>query len=101
MGGTEWVRERGRLLKREREKDEKSMRMGKERRSPGKTDVPKLYTYNECELSVEGLHTIKCKEICLVLGVLGVLIKYLEEFFGYYLLIRGIRQGSEGVITMK
>ena len=57
------MRERGRLLKRERErdrergvsereKDEESMRMGKERKSPGKTDVPKLYTYNECELSV-------------------------------------------------
>ena len=26
--------------------------MGKERKSPGKTDVQKLYTYNECELSV-------------------------------------------------
>ena len=59
--GSERVRERGRLLKRERErergvserkKDEESMRMGKERKSPGKTDVPKLYTYNECELSV-------------------------------------------------
>ena len=61
------MRERGRLLERERErdrereregserereKDEESMRMGKERKSPGKTDVPKLYTYNECELSV-------------------------------------------------
>ena len=57
---SEWVRERGRLLKRERErggvrereKDEESMRMGKERKSPGKTDVPKLYAYNECEHSV-------------------------------------------------
>ena len=39
---------------REREKDEESMRMGKDRKSPGKTDVPKLYTYNECELCVEG-----------------------------------------------
>ena len=42
--GSEWVRERGRLLKREREgggvrekeKDEESMRIGKERRSPEK-----------------------------------------------------------------
>ena len=58
--GSEWVRERGTLLKRERggveregEKDEESMRMGKERKSLGKADVPKLYTYNECELSVE------------------------------------------------
>ena len=34
---------------REREKDEESMRIGKERRSLGKTDVPKLYAYNECE----------------------------------------------------
>ena len=34
--GSEWVRERGRLLKRvrEREKDEQSMRIGKERKSP-------------------------------------------------------------------
>ena len=39
--GSEWVRERGRLLKREREggmrereKDEESMRIGKERKSP-------------------------------------------------------------------
>ena len=36
--GSEWVRERGRLLKREmereREKDEGSMRIGKERKSP-------------------------------------------------------------------
>ena len=37
------MRERGRLLKRqrEREKDEESMRIGKERKSPCKTDVPK------------------------------------------------------------
>ena len=33
--GSEWLRERGRLLNRERE-----------------TDVPKLYAYNECEHSV-------------------------------------------------
>ena len=38
--GSEWVREKGRLLKREkerereREKDEESMRIGKERKSP-------------------------------------------------------------------
>ena len=34
--GSEWVRERGRLLKkeREREKDEESMRIGKERKIP-------------------------------------------------------------------
>ena len=37
--GSEWVRERGRLLKRERERE---------------TDVPKLYVYNECELSMPG-----------------------------------------------
>ena len=30
------------------------MRIGKERKSPGKTDVPKLYAYNECEHSVIG-----------------------------------------------
>ena len=54
------MRERGRLLKREgekegggvREKYEESMRIGKERKSPEKTDVPKLYAYNECEHSV-------------------------------------------------
>ena len=40
--GSEWVRERGRLLKRERErererkKDEESMRIGKERKIPEK-----------------------------------------------------------------
>ena len=40
------MRERGRLKEkreREREKDEESMRIGKERKSPGNTDVPKLY----------------------------------------------------------
>ena len=38
------MRERGRPLKREREreKDEESMRIGKERKSPGKTDVPTM-----------------------------------------------------------
>ena len=36
----------------ERERDKESMRMGKERKRPGKTDVPKLYAYNECEHSV-------------------------------------------------
>ena len=64
--GSKWVRERGRLKKRERkrerekekggvrerEKDVESMRIGKERKSPGKTDVPKLYAHNECEHSV-------------------------------------------------
>ena len=54
--GSERERERERKRERggvrEREKDEESMRMGKERKSPGKTDVPKLYTYNKCELSV-------------------------------------------------
>ena len=28
------------------------MRIGKEKKSPWKTDVPKLYAYNEYELSV-------------------------------------------------
>ena len=41
--GSEWVRERGRLLKRERERE---------------TDVPKLYVYNECELSMPGWHIL-------------------------------------------
>ena len=33
----------------EREKDEESMRIGERRKSRGKTDVPKLHAYNECE----------------------------------------------------
>ena len=48
----EWVGERKRETVKEREKDEESMRIGKERKSPWKTDVPKLYAYNECEHSV-------------------------------------------------
>ena len=42
----ETVKER----EREREKYEESMKIGKE--SARKTDVPKLYAYNECEHSV-------------------------------------------------
>ena len=49
--GRERERERERS-EREREKDEESIRIGKERKSPRKTDVPKLYTYNDCEHSV-------------------------------------------------
>ena len=41
-------RERGGGL-REREKEEESMRIGKERKSPWKTNVPKLFAYNESE----------------------------------------------------
>ena len=37
------------VKEREREKGEESMRIGKGRKSPSKTDVPKLYAYNECE----------------------------------------------------
>ena len=56
--GSERVRERGRLLKRERERGvrerkrrgEYEIREGKEK--PLKTDVLKLYAYNECEHSV-------------------------------------------------
>ena len=55
----EWERERERERRRgrgewerEREKDKDSMRIGKEGKSPWKTDVPKLYAYNECEHSV-------------------------------------------------
>ena len=47
----ETVKERER--EKEREKDEESMKIGKE--SARKTDVPKLYAYNECEHSVEDL----------------------------------------------
>ena len=46
------VRERERERERERrdrEKDEESMRIGEGRKSSGKTDVPKLHAYNECE----------------------------------------------------
>ena len=39
-------RKRETVKERERRKDEESMRIGKERKSPGKTDVPKLYAYN-------------------------------------------------------
>ena len=39
--GSNWVREGGRLKKRERERD----------REGSETDVPKLYTYNEYEHS--------------------------------------------------
>ena len=49
----ETVKER----ERERERDEESMRIGKEKKSPGKTDVPILYAYNECELSVTDRQT--------------------------------------------
>ena len=49
--GSEWVRERGRLLKRERERE----RGVRER----KTDVPKLYAYNECEQFVGRCHRAK------------------------------------------
>ena len=37
---------------RERETYEESMRTGKGRKNPRKTDVPKLYAYNECKHSV-------------------------------------------------
>ena len=40
------------MREREREKDKESIRIGKERKSPCKTDVPTLYAYNECEHSV-------------------------------------------------
>ena len=51
--GNEWVRDRGRLLKREREKDRRrEYDNWEERKSPGKTDVPKLYAYIEYEHSV-------------------------------------------------
>ena len=53
----ETVKEREREREREREKDEESMRIGKERKIPGKTDVPKLYAYNECE------HAVNCVRI--------------------------------------
>ena len=46
-------RKRETVKEREREKEEESMRIGKERKSPGKTDVPKLYAYNEYEHSVK------------------------------------------------
>ena len=59
--GSEWVRERERLLKREREREgserererrvEYENREGKEKSL--KTDMPKLYAYNECEHSVQ------------------------------------------------
>ena len=48
-GDCQRERERG---VRERAKDEESISIGKERKTPWKTDVPKLYAYNECEDSV-------------------------------------------------
>ena len=36
----------------ERERKRRGEYENGERKSPGKTDVPKLYTYNECEHSV-------------------------------------------------
>ena len=45
-------RKRETVKERERDRDEESMRIEKERKSPGKTDVPKLYACNECEHSV-------------------------------------------------
>ena len=58
----ETVKERERKREREREvseKDEESMRIGKKRKSPCKTDVPKLYAYNECEHSVKVVLTTR------------------------------------------
>ena len=55
MGEWEGERKRKTVKEREslvREKDEESRRIGKERKSPWKTDVPKLYAYNEFEHSV-------------------------------------------------
>ena len=63
--GSEWMRkeedcqrerERERERERDREKDEESMRIGEGRKSSGKTDVPKLQAYNECE------HPVKYKK---------------------------------------
>ena len=52
--GSEWMRkeedcQRERERERDREKDEESMRIGEGRKSSGKTDVPKLHAYTECE----------------------------------------------------
>ena len=49
--GSQWVREGGRLEKRERQRQRE--RMGSE------TDMPKLYTYNEYEPSVSKINTIQ------------------------------------------
>ena len=65
------MRERGRLLNRERErgvvrereKDEESMRIGKKGKVREK-DVPKLYAYNECELSVLRRLLLFCARCC-------------------------------------
>ena len=45
-------RKRETVEDRGRERERGSMRIGKERKSPCKTDVPKMYAYNECEHSV-------------------------------------------------
>ena len=49
-------RERERERDRDREKDEESMRIGEGTKSSGKTDVPKLQAYNECEHPVLRMH---------------------------------------------
>ena len=48
--GSYWVREGGRLKERKREREIERERRGSE------TGVPKLYTYNEYELSVDVMH---------------------------------------------
>ena len=58
--GSEWVRERGRLLKRERERErerrgEYENREGKEKSL--KNRCAKLYAYNECEHSVHWMNS--------------------------------------------
>ena len=45
-------RENGKERERKRERERERRGEGKERKSPGKTDVPNLYVYNECEHSV-------------------------------------------------
>ena len=69
--GSEWVRDRGRLLKREREKDRRrEYDNWEERKSPGKTDVPKLYAYIEYEHSVFLLS---------IMSILSALLWYGDE----------------------
>ena len=53
--GCEWMRKEKRERERDREKDEESMRIGEGRKSLGKTDVPKLHAYNECEHPVASM----------------------------------------------
>ena len=77
---------------REREKDEESMRIGMERRSPGKTEVPKLYAYNEYVNTLCPPNTNKIKVYTLIQYSVGVVLSVVNGslVFQSSLLLRGL-----------